>query len=974
MTGRAGTPNESLADIRARAERRRTRTRDEMWHELVLDAWRRSQAATTPEDRLRWLARANRLLPSDGMVALAYASALMEGGEPARAAGLFAGLAARHGLHDAWAGLAVCCRQLGNGAGALAATESLLRSHVPTPVAMELAALVAAEAARPGWCGLTLDGELRVQAAKRPSVWLDETAIRPRWTATGAQLPEGWRQASQIHSRLDGRDLLGSPLPVAVITRLEGVVTAEADGLAGWAWHPADPGRDPVLTIETAGQAVTVVAAEAADVQLDRPFARPRRFAWPANAPATVRGPDGRDLLGSPCDPGLERRTAASVLRHLPSPAPPLWADLARPTPAARPRRAAVDVVIPVYRGLHHTMACLDAVLATVPRTTGIVVVEDASPEPALVAALQAAAATGRIRLIRQARNLGFPGTVNAGLRACAGRDVVVLNSDTLVPPGWLGRLRAAAYAAPDIGTVTPLSNDATILSYPALDGGNPVPDLAETQAVDALAQAVNGAGVTDIPTGVGFCLYVRRDCLDQVGPLREDCFAQGYGEENDFCLRAWHLGWRSVAAPGVFVAHVGGQSFGGARQHLMRRNIAGLNRLHPGYDDRIAAYLADDSLTAVRRRMDAARWEAARDGRPAVVIVTHAGGGGVDRVVAMREAQLAGEGRRAIVLRPAPGGCAVADTAFPNLRYAVPRELPLLAALLSGNRPEHVELHHRLGHQPEITGLAAALGIPVEVYVHDYAWFCQRIALVGTEGRYCGEPDIQGCIDCIADLGTMLTEEISVPALVQRSAADLGLARRVTAPSNDAAARIARHFPGVSPVVTAWEDDAAWPALAPMPLQAIRRICVVGAIGREKGYDVLLGCVRDARDRSLPIEFVVVGYTADDVRLLDAGPVQITGEYRDDEAVALIEAQGSALAFIPSIWPETWCYALSRAWEAGLAAAAFDLGAPAERIRATGRGWLLPLGLRPAAVNDALLRLAPLAPVRGARHRERTN
>ena len=59
--------------------------------------------------------------------------------------------------------------------------------------------------------------------------------------------------------------------------------------------------------------------------------------------------------------------------------------------------------------------------------------------------------------------------------------------------------------------------------------------------------------------------MYLRRDCLDAVGVFRDDLFAQGYGEENDFCLRARHLGWRHVAAPGVFVAHRGAQSFGPA-------------------------------------------------------------------------------------------------------------------------------------------------------------------------------------------------------------------------------------------------------------------------------------------------------------------------------------------------------------------------------------------------------------------------
>ena len=106
-------------------------------------------------------------------------------------------------------------------------------------------------------------------------------------------------------------------------------------------------------------------------------------------------------------------------------------------------------------------------------------------------------------------------------------------------------------------------------------------------------------------------------------------------------------------------------------------------------------------------------------------------------------------------------------------------------------------------------------------------------------------------------------------------------------------------------------------------------------------------------------IEFILVGYSADDERLLQAGPAFITGEYTEPGAVPLIREQRGHVAFIPSIWPETWCFALTRAWQAGLPAVVFDLGAQADRVRATGRGTVLPLGLEPARVNDALLRLA---------------
>ena len=118
----------------------------------------------------------------------------------------------------------------------------------------------------------------------------------------------------------------------------------------------------------------------------------------------------------------------------------------------------------------------------------------------------------------------------------------------------------------------------------------------------------------------------------------------------------------------------------------------------------------------------------------------------------------------------------------------------------------------------------------------------------------------------------------------------------------------------------------------------------------------MLLACAEDAERRNLDLEFVVVGHTIDDARLLATGRVFITGQYRPEEAVGLIAQQRADLGFITSIWPETWCLTLGDIWRAGLLVAAFDIGAPAERIRQTGRGFLLPLGLSASAINNALV------------------
>ena len=918
------------------------------WAADIAEAWREGQA-TDPAVVRRWLDRLVRLVPKDPLALAAAGAAALQAGDAVGAAGLFTRLAA---LSPAgWPGLAISRLMLGQWAEARAALAWALQSAVPD------AALADAVAGIGQWCGLQVDGT--IVAADGTDVALDGVPLTLAWHGGRAALPDGWRQGETLTCTGPDGPRVGSSLPVA-LARMEafadwavagvpdgapdGTPNGAPNGVAGWAWYPADPGHAATVWVETAGRRIGVTATEPMEGQTG--LFRPKRFhlALPDVDRVAVRGPDGRHVLGSPlvrlpARPTVRRRKARAPLPH----------D-AGPEASRR-----VAVVVPVHGGVAHVRACLDSVIATVPADVQVHVVDDASAGPSMAVLLAEYGA--RIDVTGLAANVGFPGAANAGLRAAAGQDVVLLNSDTLVPPGWLSRLRAAAYSAPDVGSATPLSNDATILSVPSVMAPNPVPDAAGVVMWDRLVQRVNGGATAEIPTGHGFCLYLRRDCLDQIGLLDADAFAQGYGEENDWCWRARRLGWRHVAALGVFVGHVGGQSFGPGRAHLLGRNLAVLNRLHPGYDAAVAAYVAADPLAAMRRQLDEQRWtHGCRVW--AVVMITHRGGGGVDRAVAARAAVVQAAGGRAIILRPIVShrGVLVQDAAapdaYPALRYG-PGDAAALAALLQQDGVRHVELHHRRGHDLSIhPGLSNALRVPADVIVHDYAAFCQQIALVGPQDRYCGEPDVPGCVVCVAEKGSALEEAITMPALLARSATDLVGARRVIAPSHDAARRMGRHFSGVHVQVEPWELPARL-ALTP---GAGARVCIVGAIGVEKGYAVLLACAADARARALPLEFVVVGYTIDDSALMAAGPIHVTGPYAEAEAEALIRAQGAALGLLPSIWPETWCYALSALWSAGLPVVAFDLGAPAERMRTMGQGTLLPLGLPPGLINDALL------------------
>lgn len=268
-----------------------------------------------------------------------------------------------------------------------------------------------------------------------------------------------------------------------------------------------------------------------------------------------------------------------------------------------------IDVIIPVHKGLAATRRCLDSVLTAESTTRSeTVVVDDASPEPEITRLLDELAAANRITLLRNELNLGFVRSVNRAMALHADRDVVLLNSDTEVAGDWIDRIHRCVYAAEDIGTATPFSNNATICSYPFYGWTGGVPGTLGLAALDRVFATTNAGQSVDLPTGVGSCIYIRRACLDKVGTFDAERFGRGYGEENDFCLRALAAGWRSVLAGDVFVYHEGAVSF--AAERVDRANSAeeALLKVHPDYMRRVRAFIAGDSIKPLRESIDAVR------------------------------------------------------------------------------------------------------------------------------------------------------------------------------------------------------------------------------------------------------------------------------------------------------------------------------------------------------------------------------
>src|SRR6476661_8153071 len=260
------------------------------------------------------------------------------------------------------------------------------------------------------------------------------------------------------------------------------------------------------------------------------------------------------------------------------------------------------DVIVPVYGAAAELAACL----ASLRRNTDfsrhrLILVIDGPQGEDVEEALRSAPETALV--LRNPERKGFVGSVNRGM-AESDRDVILLNSDTEVTPGWAEKRQAAAFSHPAIATVTPFSNNATIASLPRFAEVNALPAGWSADRFAALVERVSARERPRLPTGVGVCLYIKRKALGRLGLFDEERFGLGYGEESEFCFRALKAGFLNVLDDATFIYHAGQRSFGSTRSSRVKAAHRAMRELHPEYIPTVASFLRADPLKPARERV----------------------------------------------------------------------------------------------------------------------------------------------------------------------------------------------------------------------------------------------------------------------------------------------------------------------------------------------------------------------------------
>ncbi len=259
-------------------------------------------------------------------------------------------------------------------------------------------------------------------------------------------------------------------------------------------------------------------------------------------------------------------------------------------------------IVIVSYNARGDLEACLGSLAAAPPAVPHeILVVDNASSDggPAMIRERWPS-----VRLLPQARNLGFAAGCNVGIRASAAGLILLLNGDTLVPPHAIDRLVDRLRASDDVAVAGPRLVDAEGL--PELSFGRMISPLAELRQkilTGLLARRVGPAvarvrrltAVERHPDWVsGACLLVRRADADAVGLLDERYFL--YTEDVDFCAAIRARGRRVLFTPAAEIVHLRGRSRAAASEPAERAyrasQLAFYAKHRPGWTPWLRAYL----------------------------------------------------------------------------------------------------------------------------------------------------------------------------------------------------------------------------------------------------------------------------------------------------------------------------------------------------------------------------------------------
>jgi len=623
-----------------------------------------------------------------------------------------------------------------------------------------------------------------------------------------------------------------------------------------------------------------------------------------------------------------------------------------------------VDIVIPVYNGMPYLTKLTDSLLRNTDSPYRLILIDDASPDPDIQPFLQNIVQQFPSSvLIRNPQNKGYVQSVNTALQQVRNH-FVLLNTDTEVPKGWLQRLMRPIVEDANIASTTPFTNAGTVCSFPHMNVDNEPFDNLAVDEIDAFFKLVNPEAVSiKLPSGIGFCMGMNFNVWQQIGPFNESIFGSGYGEENDWSMRAHNAGYHNIMVPNLFVYHKSGVSFGQkTKQRQQQQNLPKVLKLHPTYLQEVDDLIKRDPAKPIRQFL-ALLLSTHQASAGTTLLIDHQWGGGANtyRQEVIRERLAKGEAVLLFMYNM--------DHCFfrlqclykeYNVNFMVSGFNDILQLLewvsckeIFYNNlvtfPKPLDILHK------IYNLKKNSRVNLTITLHDYFCICPSYNLLNSSGIYCDLSSLEACRTCLPrNRYAYHATDRDVERWRKTWGDVLEVADTVLCFSECSRTLLTRTYPLRPEQITVKPHQLPvhFTKKPKINLNGPMNIGVVGSIGYEKGSEIVGEMARILENRVPEAKITVIGTLSNAPRLNN---LMVTGPYKTSELPGLIEKYGINICLLPSICPETCSYVCSELMELGMPLCCFELGAQGERVSKYRLGHTISRISAPAAAEETI-------------------
>lgn len=617
---------------------------------------------------------------------------------------------------------------------------------------------------------------------------------------------------------------------------------------------------------------------------------------------------------------------------------------------------AKCDVIIPIYNAYDCLSPCIDSVIKNTDLSHDrIILIDDKSPDERVLPLLEKYSNGKNIILLKNDENLGFVGTVNKGMKYSK-NDVLLLNSDTEVSKDWLEKIKKCAYSEKKIATVTPLSNNATLVSVPV---GLTRNDLPSNMSFDEYSDLIDKTAYNSnqqLPTAHGFCMYIRREALNVAGFFDEETFGKGYGEENDFSFRCMDYGYKNVLCDSVIIYHKEKQSFSEKRQKLVEENSKKLEARYPIYCKKNELWCQSFPIKKHCENID---YQINMFNRKNILILMHdwtdvennVGGttlhvndiinklrckynfhvlyteNGIYKIMSYFE-----NSKKCLNLGSVNSYSRIE---FYNAEYK-----RMIESVVSGFRIDCIHVNHMIGHYMDVIDVADEKKINSIISLHDFYCLCPSINMLYMMEKDCipmCEKDCQKCLNSKIGIKNNIVSEwrtqwnefltkfnkIIVPS---RSTCET-----ITNVYSDLKIDVIEH--GLDIDNNMYDIDFNFKQF---------NVAFVGVMAVHKGAKILEYLIRNNKDHNIVYHL----FGDSDFSYLKRNKKNYIyhGKYSRSDLPKLLKENEINLVCNLSICEETYSYTLTEVIASGVPVLGFDIGAVGQRIRDTKCGYTMPI------------------------------